>query len=80
MTGGTNSDTILIWGAGAIGGTLGAYLARAGQDVLSSVGAYQLEGAGIQLFDKVEGHHSTILGLPLLPLLAWLRQAGLLAR
>ena len=39
-----------------------------------------LEGAGIQLFDSVEGHHSTILGLPLLPLLAWLRQAGLLAR
>jgi septum formation protein len=59
---------------------LQAYLDSVGPAVTTSVGAYQLEGLGIQLFDKVEGHHSTILGLPLLPLLAWLRQAGLLAK
>jgi septum formation protein len=59
---------------------LQAYLDSVGPLVTTSVGAYQLEGVGIQLFESVEGHHSTILGLPLLPLLAWLRQAGLLAR
>jgi septum formation protein len=56
---------------------LEAYLAAAGSAVMQSVGAYQLEGLGIHLFDKVQGDHSTILGLPLLPLLAFFRQAGL---
>jgi septum formation protein len=56
-----------------------AYLDAIGDAATASVGGYQLEGAGVQLFDRVEGDHSTILGLPLLPLLAWLRQAGLLA-
>ncbi len=55
------------------------YLDAAGAAVTASVGAYQLEGLGVQLFERVEGDHSTILGLPLLPLLDWLRQAGLLA-
>ena len=58
---------------------LQSYLDAVGNAVTASVGAYQLEGAGIQLFERVEGHHSTILGLPLLPLLTWLRRAGLLA-
>jgi septum formation protein len=44
----------------------------------SSVGAYRLEGPGAQLFDRIDGDYFTILGLPLLPLLAWLRQAGVL--
>jgi septum formation protein len=44
--------------------------------VLSSVGAYQLEGLGIQLFAKVEGDYFSILGLPLLPLLDALRREG----
>jgi septum formation protein len=56
---------------------LDAYLAAAGPAVLRSVGAYQLERLGIHLFDRVEGDHSTILGLPLLPLLKFFRQAGL---
>jgi len=55
---------------------IGHYLAAAGDGVLSSVGAYQLEGRGIQLFEKIEGDYFTILGLPLLPLLAQLRALG----
>jgi septum formation protein len=56
-----------------------AYLDEAGAAVTSSVGAYQLEGLGVHLFEHIEGDHFTILGLPLLPLLAFLRSAGLLA-
>lgn len=55
---------------------IGRYLAAAGEDVLSSVGAYQLEGLGIQLFEKIEGDYFCILGLPLLPLLDALRRKG----
>lgn len=54
------------------------YLDMAGGAALSSVGAYQLEGLGIHLFDKVDGDFFTILGLPLLPLLAYLRQNKLI--
>jgi len=53
------------------------YLARAGDDVLRSVGAYQLEGLGAQLFERVEGDYFSVLGLPLLPLLAFLREHGI---
>ncbi|UPJ49856.1 Maf family protein [Bradyrhizobium sp. 200] len=55
-----------------------AYLDQAGQAVRTSVGAYQLEGLGVHLFERIEGDHFTILGLPLLPLLAFLRSEGLL--
>ncbi len=50
------------------------HLARVGEKALSSVGAYQLEGEGIQLFEKIDGDYFTILGLPMLPLLAKLRE------
>ena len=60
-------------------GFLDAYLEAEGEAVLSSVGAYRLEGLGIHLFDKVEGEHAAILGLPLLPLLAFLRHHCLLS-
>jgi septum formation protein len=53
------------------------YLARAGERVLTSVGAYQLEGLGAQLFERVEGDYFSVLGLPLLPLLAFLREHGI---
>ncbi len=53
---------------------LEAYLAQAGETVLSCVGCYQLEGLGAQLFSRIQGDHFTILGLPLLPLLDILRE------
>ncbi len=56
-----------------------AYLDQAGKAVVTSVGAYQLEGLGIHLFERIAGDHFTILGLPLLPLLAFLRSERLLA-
>ncbi len=52
------------------------YLDMAGDVALASVGAYQLEGIGIHLFERIHGDYFTILGLPLLPLLAYLRQNG----
>jgi nucleoside triphosphate pyrophosphatase len=55
-----------------------AYLDEAGEVVTSSVGAYQLEGLGVHLFERIDGDHFTILGLPLLPLLAFLRSERLL--
>jgi septum formation protein len=58
---------------------LDAYLDTAGTAVLSSVGGYQVEGPGIQLFERIEGDYFTVLGLPLLSLLAFLRQAKMLA-
>jgi septum formation protein len=59
-------------------GFLDAYIATAGADLLGSVGAYRLEGLGAQLFERVEGDFFTILGLPLLPLLDFLRGNGAL--
>jgi septum formation protein len=57
---------------------LEGYLSRAGPQVLDSVGCYQLEGEGVQLFDRIEGDYFTILGLPLTGLLDLLRRHGVL--
>jgi septum formation protein len=57
---------------------ISAYLESAGDAVTASVGAYQLERLGVHLFERIEGDHFTILGLPLLPLLAFLRREHLL--
>jgi septum formation protein len=57
-------------------GFIGRHLAFAGEAVLGSVGCYQIEGPGIQLFEKIEGDYWTIIGLPLLPLIAELRARG----
>ena len=61
------SDACLDW-----------YLGVAGENVLRSVGCYQLEGPGIQLFERIDGDYFTILGLPLMPLLAALRDLGVI--
>lgn len=55
-------------------GFVGRHLSRVGDRALSSVGAYQVEGEGIQLFEAIEGDHFTIVGMPLLPLLGKLRE------
>jgi septum formation protein len=55
---------------------IGAHLAEVGEAALQSVGAYQYEGRGIQLFEKIEGDYFTIVGLPILPLLGELRRLG----
>lgn len=54
------------------------YLETVGEDILGSVGCYHYEGLGLQLFEKIEGDYHTILGLPLLPVLAFLRQSSIL--
>lgn len=56
-----------------------AYLAEVGEAALASVGAYQIEGPGIRLFERIDGDYFTILGLPLLPLLMYLRSEGVVA-
>jgi septum formation protein len=58
---------------------LDAYLIAEAEAVTSTVGAYRLEGLGVHLFERIEGDHAAILGLPLLPLLGFLRQHGVLA-
>jgi septum formation protein len=55
------------------------YLAAEGEMVTSTVGAYRLECRGVHLFERIDGDHAAILGLPLLPLLSFLRQHGALA-
>jgi len=57
-------------------GFIGRHLARVGDIALSSVGAYQIEGEGLQLFEKIDGDYFTIVGLPMLPLLDELRRLG----
>jgi septum formation protein len=57
---------------------LSSYLDGSPPDYLSSVGAYKLEETGIQLFEKIEGDYFTVLGLPMLPLLSFLRQRGII--
>ncbi len=59
---------------------LSDHLATAGDAVLTSAGAYQLEGPGIQLCSAIEGDYFTILGLPLLPLLEYLRGQGVVGQ
>jgi septum formation protein len=59
---------------------LDAYLEAVGAAVMASVGGYQLEKAGVQLFERIDGNHHAILGLPLMALLDYLRRAGCLAK
>jgi septum formation protein len=59
---------------------LDTYLSNVGDDVMLSVGAYQLEGVGAQLFERIDGDYFTILGLPLLPLLGFLRDRNVVGQ
>jgi septum formation protein len=52
---------------------LDQYIGALGDELLNTVGAYKIEGRGIQLFERIEGDYFTIIGLPLLPLLSYLR-------
>jgi len=55
-----------------------AYIAQSGEDLCKTVGAYKLEAEGVQLFTRIEGDFFSVLGLPLLPLLDYLRSRGML--
>lgn len=74
----THVDTATMTMRGFSAEFVGRYLSLAGAAVLTSVGAYQLEGPGAQLFERVDGDYFTVLGLPLLPLLAKLREMEIL--
>ncbi len=72
-------DRAALWMRPLSDAFIEGYLDQAGGGVLWSVGCYQIEGLGAQLFERIDGDHFTIQGLPLLPLLAFLRQQGLIA-
>lgn len=72
----THTDTAALTMRALSPKFIGIYLAAAGENVLSSVGAYQLESLGVHLFADIRGDYFTILGLPLLPLLDCLRREG----
>ena len=69
-------DTVSLWMRSVSDAFLDHYLAAEGAALLGCVGAYRLEALGVQLFDRIEGDYFTVLGLPLLPLLAFLREQG----
>ena len=71
-----HAETVSMTMRPLTGGEIDSYLALAGDRVLGSVGAYQIEGAGIRLFERIDGDYFAILGLPLLPLLTALRERG----
>jgi len=74
----TYTETSIITFRDLDPGFIGRHVADVGEKILSSVGAYQIEGKGVQLFEKIEGDFFSIMGLPLLPLLAELRRLELL--
>lgn len=74
-----HAATARLWMRDFTNDFIDAYLAAAGPAVLGSVGAYHVEGPGIQLMARIEGDHFTIQGLPLLPLLQFLRDQDVLA-
>jgi len=73
-------DISTLWMRDVSDAFLEAYLATEGDDLLGSVGCYRLETTGVQLFERIEGDYFSILGLPLVPLLAALRQHGVIAQ
>jgi septum formation protein len=72
--------TARLWMRSCSDAFIGGYLTALGPDALSSVGSYQIEGLGAQLFARIEGDHFTIQGLPLLEVIEFLRVQGVLER
>lgn len=72
------SEAVRLQMRGFSDGFLDSYLDEAGESVVTSVGAYRLEGLGAQLFSQIEGDYFAVLGLPLLPLLNFLRSQGVI--
>jgi len=75
-----HADISMLWMRDFSDTFLETYLAAESDDLLGSVGCYRLEATGVQLFERIEGDYFSILGLPLVPLLAALRQHGVVAR
>lgn len=75
----THDDTAVLTMRSFTDPFLEAYLDAIGDDCTTSVGGYKIEGRGVQLFQSISGDHFTILGLPLVPLLQRLREAGEIA-
>jgi len=75
-----HADISTLWMRDFSDTFLETYLAAESDDLLGSVGCYRLEATGVQLFERIEGDYFSILGLPLVPLLAALRQHGVVAR
>ena len=75
----TGADSATLFARDFSDAWLEGYLDRNGVEILGSVGCYMLEGEGAQIFERVEGDYFTILGLPLLPLLSFLRGEGAIA-
>ena len=73
-------DAAKLWMRDLSDAFIDSYLDAEGEHILGCVGCYRLEGLGVQLFDRIQGDHFTILGLPLLPLLGWLRDRGVMER
>lgn len=71
-------ETVTLWVRPLSETFIDAYLDREGEAVLGCAGGYRIEALGAQLFDRVEGSHFAVLGLPLLPLLGELRQRAIL--
>jgi septum formation protein len=76
----TATESVSLTMRGFSDAFLAVYLDRNYERIRWSVGGYQIEDEGVQLFDQIEGSHFAILGMPLLPLLAYLRERGLVAR
>jgi len=75
-----HADISTLWMRDFSDAFLETYLAAESDDLLGSVGCYRLEATGVQLFERIEGDYFSILGLPLVPLLAALQQHGVVAR
>ena len=76
----SGAETVRLWVRPLSDAFISTYLDREYEEIRWSVGGYRIEGPGVQLFERIEGSHFAILGLPLLPLLGYLRGQGIIER